>query len=106
MDINQRIECLAAIDLFASFTEDELRIFAEKIEEVHFPQSKEIFEEGTLGHDMYVLLEGSLKIFKNNRTIRVISPIDYVGEMAIIEDKPRSATVISNTAVTTAGIFK
>jgi len=43
--------------------------------------------------DMYILSEGTLRIFKNTRTITTIRAVDYIGEMAIIEAKPRSASV-------------
>ncbi len=93
MDLNERIKCLEGVDLFRFFSAHELSSFAEKISEVKFNKGDVIFHEGELGKDMYVLLEGRLKIFKESRIITELQPVDYVGEMAIIETKPRSATV-------------
>lgn len=42
---------------------------------------------------MYVVVEGALSIFKEKRIITTVLAGDYVGEMAILEDKPRSASV-------------
>ena len=99
MDSQERIALLKEIDLFRSFDEAELASFAETIEELELPAHTVIFTEGTPGQDMFILLEGALQIFKNKRAITTIQPIDYIGEMAIIEEKNRSATVISSTPV-------
>jgi len=99
MDSQKRIALLKEIDLFHSFSHDELAIFAETIEELDFPAETILFAEGAPGQDMFILLEGALQIFKDKRAITTIQPVDYVGEMAIIENKPRSATVITSTAV-------
>ncbi len=99
MDSQERIALLKEIDLFQSFAVAELAAFAEAIEELEFPADTVIFTEGTPGQEMFILLEGTLQIFKNKRAITTIQPIDYVGEMAIIEEKNRSATVISSTPV-------
>jgi signal transduction histidine kinase len=93
MNIEERIKYLGKIDLFSSFCADEIRSFAQNISEEVFEPNEILFHEGMPGQDMYILLEGSLKIFKDGRTITIIEAIDYVGEMSIIEDKPRSATV-------------
>lgn len=93
MELSERIKCLAAIDLFASFPEEELTVLAGVVEEVFCEAGTVLCREGDPGREMYVLLSGGLKICKENRTIAAISPVDYVGEMAIIETKPRSASV-------------
>lgn len=99
MDRQERIALLKEIDLFQSFEVAELTTFAEAIEELDFPAATVLFCEGAPGQDMYILLEGALQIFKDKRAITTIQPIDYIGEMAIIEEKPRSATVICETPV-------
>lgn len=97
MKLEELVVILKNIDLFSSFSNDELLSFASSIEELTIEPQTILFEEGAAGRDMFILLEGRLQILKENRTITSISPIDYIGEMAIIEDKPRSATVISCT---------
>jgi signal transduction histidine kinase len=93
MDVDKRIEYLRTIDLFEHFREDELREFAENMNELALRENDVLFREGAPGDDMYILLEGSLKVYKESRFITLIKPVDYIGEMAIIESKPRSATV-------------
>ena len=93
MESSERIKCLAAIDLFAGFPEEDLAVLAGSVEELACDAGTILCREGESGLDMYVLLSGELRIFKEKRTIATITPIDYVGEMAIIETKPRSASV-------------
>ena len=96
MDQQERIKILKQIDLFRAFTPDELGVISSSTSEVYLDTETVLFEEGSVGRDMYILLEGALTIFKDKRAITTIEPIDYIGEMAIIEDKPRSATVIAS----------
>lgn len=93
MDTQERITYLKSIDLFSAFTDSELVKFAEKISEQEYASGEIVFREDEPGEEMFILLKGTLKVFKGSRVITVIKPVDYVGEMAIIEDKPRSATV-------------
>lgn len=98
MNHHQRTTLLKGIDLFNSFDTNELASFAEGLEEVKIAPGAVLCSEGEPGLDMFILLEGTLQIYKNKRAITTIQPVDYIGEMAIIEEKPRSATVIATTA--------
>jgi signal transduction histidine kinase len=99
MDIQSKIEYLSGLDLFHSFSNEDIKRFAEETDEVTYPAGKQIFQEGDAGSDMYILLAGSIRIFKGNRFITVIEPVDYVGEMSILEKRPRSATATALTPV-------
>lgn len=88
-----RIALLKDIDIFSSFSEEELDSFADKIDEIICEPGLILMEEGESGNDLFVLLQGRLRIYKNKRILSELSPVDYVGEMSIIESRPRSATV-------------
>ncbi len=51
-----------------------------------------IFEAGEKGTEMYVLLEGQVDIEVNGKVFDTISPGEFFGEMALIDNSPRSAT--------------
>lgn len=95
MQLAERIGYLKGLDLFSAFSQEQLHGFAAKIVEVTYAAGELLFQEGDIGDALFILLEGELKVFKENRLITVIRPVDYVGEMAVIEDKPRSATVLA-----------
>jgi signal transduction histidine kinase len=82
------------MDLFQHFSEEELyTFFAENVEELRIAAGEYLCHEGSPGDDMFILLEGELKITKHTKFITTIKPVEYIGEMALIEAKPRSATV-------------
>lgn len=93
MDNKERLDHLKNIDLFESVTEEDLLRFADRLTEVQLQGGEALFLQGDPGHDMFILLQGALKIIKNRRMITITKAVDYVGEMALIEEKPRSATV-------------
>jgi signal transduction histidine kinase len=88
-----RIKVLQQIDLFSSFSVADLQTFTFSIDEVQCQPGEVLLCEGTKGDDFFVLLQGKLVVYKDKRILAEIVPIDYVGEMAIIEEKTRSATV-------------
>ena len=57
-----------------------------------FQASSTIFVEGAPGNVMYVVLEGEVELLVHSQVLEVAGPGDIVGEMALIDAKPRSAT--------------
>lgn len=64
---------------------------------VDFTTGSIIFEEGAPGDFMYVVLEGEVEIHVGNQVVDVISTGNIIGEMALIDSGPRSATAIART---------
>ena len=93
MNVQERIACLKETDLFKPFSKEELLDFAENVTELSLVPGEVLFYEGARADDMYVIIEGTMRIYKESRSITTIRAVDYIGEMAIIETKPRSATV-------------
>ena len=57
-----------------------------------FQANSTIFAEGTPGDVMYVVLDGEVELRVRSEVLEVAGPGDIVGEMALIDAKPRSAT--------------
>jgi CRP-like cAMP-binding protein len=60
-----------------------------------------IFQEGSIGYEMYVIVSGKIRItahsnYKKDRLIRVLEPGEFFGEMALVDSSPRSATAVSD----------
>jgi CRP-like cAMP-binding protein len=62
-----------------------------------FKEGDTIFEAGDQGDVMYAVVEGELEVLLNGKVIETCGPGGIVGEMAIIDSKPRSATVKART---------
>jgi len=68
---------------------------AEYVQE--FQAGTTVFNEGTPGDVMYVVLDGELEVRVGGKRIEDAKPGDVVGEMALIDTKARSATVVART---------
>ena len=68
---------------------------AEKVES--FTQGQTIFEEGDLADYLYVVQEGEVDVYLQGRLVETIGPGGVIGEMALIDNEPRSATAIART---------
>ena len=66
-----------------------------------YQKNEIIFQEGSVGYEMYVIVSGKIRITahsnsKKDRLIRVLEPGEFFGEMALVDSSPRSATAISD----------
>src|SRR5580698_1119750 len=88
---------LEACPLFQSLKAEELQALQRAAREKHFPAETEIFQEGTPGDGVYAVKDGQVRISglvgPNVRHVfSRVNPGEVFGEMAVIENKPRSAT--------------
>jgi HEAT repeat protein len=90
---------LKRIPLFGSMTLDQLRTIAAHLTEREMLPGETIVYEGDLSHDMYLIVSGKVDIVKHfgttAHTLATSSVGDFFGEMAIFEDRPRSADVVA-----------
>jgi CRP/FNR family cyclic AMP-dependent transcriptional regulator len=63
-----------------------------------------IFKEGDRGDEFFVVVSGKVEIMYGNRSLETLGPNGIFGEMALIDDSPRSATVVALTDVIAAPI--
>jgi signal transduction histidine kinase/predicted CoA-binding protein len=88
---------LRKVSLFADLPEEDLTRLCEMIEEVHLAAGQELFAEGSPGERAYVIQSGELEIIKASGNRPVLLAVrksgDVIGEMALLEDAPRTATV-------------
>lgn len=103
VSILERILLLREIPIFADLSPEDLRLVAEIAREEWFPQNTDIFHQGEDGNMMFVIVEGQLQVLRTADGVEQVlaqrGPGDFVGEMAIIESAPRSATLCTQTDV-------
>ena len=68
----------------------------------NFTKGKTIFQEGDRGDEFFVVMRGQVEIRSGDRHFETLGPDGIFGEMALIDDGPRSATAIALTDVTLA----
>jgi CRP-like cAMP-binding protein len=73
-----------------------LNLFSDK-ETMDFAAGQFVIKAGETGESMYVVTEGEVEILDDSAILEVAGPGSIVGELALIDDEPRSATVVAKT---------
>jgi signal transduction histidine kinase len=84
--------CLRSIDLFVDLSDDELRQLLAASQELHPWEGQTLFKFGSPEDSILVILAGSVTIFQNRKILTHLSAGEYFGEVALIEEAPRSAS--------------
>jgi len=93
------IEILKAIPFFAQLGDEDLRAIGEKVQMQYFGPGQVIFEEGDYGEEMYVIKRGKVEVVRDYSIIAELSDHAFFGEMALVSDEPRNATIKAVTEV-------
>jgi CRP-like cAMP-binding protein len=93
VETGQGAERLAGARFFEGFTPKELARVAELVEEVDAEQGSELMDQGRPGLECFVIVEGEACVYVGGDAIATLGPGEMVGEMALIDHRPRSATV-------------
>jgi CRP-like cAMP-binding protein len=91
--IDDAAERLSKIAFFEEFTPAELARVGTLIEEVSAEEGAVLTEQGKPGQECYVIAEGEAKVEVGGEQIAVVGPGTMIGEMALIDNRPRSATI-------------
>ena len=91
---------LKTIWLFSSCTASEIRKIRSSLDEVTVPAGKVLVEEGTTGHEFFLIVDGTARVTRNGKKVATLGPGSYFGELALLDRKPRSASVVSDTELT------
>jgi CRP/FNR family transcriptional regulator, cyclic AMP receptor protein len=94
---NTKIDLIRRAPLFSNASKKELESIAAIADEIDLPKGKVLIREGERGREFFVLLEGTAEVLKGKRKIRDMGPGDFFGEIALISDVPRTATVVART---------
>jgi CRP-like cAMP-binding protein len=90
---------LIPIPLFAGLNEDELDAVAHASTQLDFKAGTVITKQGGLGHEMYIVLEGTLEVVRDDEHIADIGEGGFAGELAQLTHTHRTADVIAKTDV-------
>ena len=98
----ERLLALKQVELFANLSLEQLDAVNQVSREVEYLPGEAIVEEGEPGDSLVLLLEGEVRILKSHGTpqeiaLATMSAVDYFGEMAILDDEPRSASAVALT---------
>ena len=99
----EKVLFLKSIDLFRAMPSEELAQIAEIADEQAFVAGDPVFAEGEMGDALYLVVEGAVRVHKGDKQLAQLGVRDVVGEMAVLDGEPRSASV---TVVKDASLLK
>ncbi|HYH28533.1 MAG TPA: cyclic nucleotide-binding domain-containing protein [Actinomycetota bacterium] len=92
-----KIEILSKIPLFEHCTPKELELIGQLTDQIDASAGEVLTREGQPGREFYVVLDGKAKVTIEGREVASLGQGDFFGEMAIIDQGPRAATVTAET---------
>jgi signal-transduction protein with cAMP-binding, CBS, and nucleotidyltransferase domain len=94
-------EVMAAIPLFEGLSKRERLLASQLSTTVAVPAGAMLTQEGADGAEFFVVLEGQVEVFQGGHVIATRGPGSPLGEMALLEGGPRTATLLAKTPVST-----
>jgi len=91
-ELQRKVDVLKQMPLFRHLTYREIIRVLNVTEVKEFAPGVDIIKEGTFGEELYILLKGKVRVHKNDAFITYLLPGSHIGEMALVDRIPRSAS--------------
>jgi CRP/FNR family transcriptional regulator, cyclic AMP receptor protein len=88
-----KIDLLQRVPLFADCSRRELREISTVADEVVVPAGYQLTREGASGQELVIIVDGAADVVRRGRKINTVASGDFIGEIALVADVPRTATV-------------
>jgi CRP-like cAMP-binding protein len=101
---DSRIELLKHVPLFSGLERRDLRDVATTMKERRFSAGQVLAQEGQSGVGFFVIEEGQARVDVGGHEVARLGPGDYFGEIALVAETPRTATVTAETPLVALGL--
>ena len=98
------VEALERVPLFADLDKHEIKQIARLFKERHFSDGETVVQEGSGGSAFFVVDSGEATVFVGGKEYSTLKPGDYFGEIAMIDEGTRMATIIANSDLVCYGL--
>ena len=106
LSLFNRIGHLKKISLFHETSENKLIDICLIMKKEKFKKGEIIFSEGEMGEKLYLIKKGKVKVFKKSKFVRELCEGNCFGEVSLLINKPRTATLISESDLTLFSLTK
>ena len=96
---------MKGVDLFKDISGQEVSNIAQIAKEREFSANERIMNHGDNGDSMFIIISGSVKVHIDNKELTTLSKGDCIGEMALLDQEPRSASVTTKEETTLLEIY-
>lgn len=100
MTTNTTIAALASIELFAGLSKKELAAIDRLMTPIDIKAGKQVIKEGTAGREAFIIVEGTASVWRDGKLIASVGKGSVLGEVALLANRARTATVQAETAMT------
>jgi len=100
----QKVDLLRRVDLFSGLPRESLEMLAAAAVEIDFPEGRYIVQQGMVGSGLLVIVSGSVRVVRGDDVLATLGPGDFFGELSVLDQSPRSASVIAQQPTTCLGI--
>ncbi len=96
----EKVLFLKSVDLFSHIPGEDLAQVAGIAQEVTFEEGELIIQEGEMGDSLYLIIDGQVSVHRETQELSKLGEKESFGEMAILDNEPRSASVTATSDVT------
>ena len=94
---DHKVEMLGRVAMFAGCSPRELQRIAAIVDAVHAEPGEILIKEGAPARECFIVADGRATVTRKNRKLGTLGPGSIAGEMALLDNSPRSATVVAET---------
>ncbi|HWL43920.1 MAG TPA: cyclic nucleotide-binding domain-containing protein [Ilumatobacter sp.] len=95
-----QVEHLKSVPLFAGLNKKQLQLIAKSADEITVASGTVLVDQGQTGREAFLVLEGTVGIKRNGRKVATLGPGAIVGELALLDHGPRTATAVCESDAT------
>jgi CRP-like cAMP-binding protein len=94
-----KMDLLKGVPLFAGCSKAELQRVASLADELDLAEGATLIREGERGREFIVVVDGTVRVTRKGKKVRDLGAGDFIGEIALVSDVPRTATVTATSPV-------
>lgn len=96
-DVSSHLDLLKKVPIFSDLPRKELEWISRSLKERVYEPGAVIVKQGDPGVGFFLIAEGNVEVTHNSHKLREMGPGEFFGEMALMEDRTRTATVTAKT---------